>query len=71
MEDDAVPPKWEQWLPPSPHREPILEFLRQGRATIVPRGEDEPPLVEFEDGGVMELDRVRCSPERRFYRDGS
>jgi hypothetical protein len=70
VDANATPSDLEKWLPPPPHRETILEFLRKGRASILPRGKDEAPLVEFEDGGVMELDRVRFSEERRFYRAG-
>jgi len=49
----------EKWLPPSPHREAIGEFLTKGRARIVERGHGKAPLLAFEDGGVIELPRVR------------
>lgn len=68
MEDISVPAKWEKWLPPSPHREAVIDFLKHGRASLIPRDENEAPLMAFEDGGMMELDKVRFSPERRFYR---
>lgn len=71
MQDAIVPREWEKWLPPSPHREAVLDYLKRGRASIVPRGEDQAPLVAFEDGGVIELDRVRYSQEKRFYRSDS
>ncbi|MGQ9608114.1 MAG: hypothetical protein ACUVWN_02325 [bacterium] len=48
-----------RWFPPSPHKEAVLEFLSKGRAHIEERGHNIPPLLVFEDGGVMELPRVR------------
>lgn len=69
VQEDGTLAEWEKWLPPPPHRGAIVDFIGQGRASIAPRGEGEAPLVEFEDGGVMELDRVRFSEERRFYRE--
>jgi hypothetical protein len=67
----------EAWLPPSPHREIIVEWLRKGRAALLPDEEvaalppgpqGREPLVQFEDGGVMPLRAVRWSPElRNFY----
>ena len=53
-----------RWLPPSPHREAVLEFVRRGRAHIEERGHNVPPLLIFEDGGVMELPLAR-------YKDGN
>ncbi len=53
-----------RWLPPSPHREAVLEFVRRGRAHIAERGHNAPPLLVFEDGGVMELPLAR-------YKDGN
>lgn len=67
----------EAWLPPSPHREVIVDWLHRGRAVILsdaeaarfpagPQGHE--PLVQFEDGGVMPLRVVRWSTEvRNFY----
>jgi hypothetical protein len=60
----------EAWLPPAPHRERIVDWLRRGRAVILsaedaarfpegPQGRE--PLVQFEDGGVMPLRVVRWS----------
>lgn len=49
------------WLPPSPHREKILDFLRRDRAILLPTAGDEVPLVQFEDGGVIALTSVRWS----------
>lgn len=74
-------PAWSRWLPPSPHRERILRLLQSGGAhlltpdeLVVLRGEsrapgaDEPPFVQFSDGGVIALPRVRWSDEvRNFY----
>jgi len=48
-----------RWLPPSPHKDAVLEFLNKGRAHIEERGHNIPPLLVFEDGGVMELPRAR------------
>ena len=48
-----------RWLPPSPHREEILKRVEAGRAHIRERGHNIPPLLVFEDGGVIELPRVR------------
>ncbi len=66
-------PAWARWLPPSPHRERILRYLRAGRAHLLPAGDagesqDRPPLLQFEDGGVMPLPVVRWSEDvRNFY----
>jgi hypothetical protein len=62
-------PEWARWLPPSPHRERILRYLRVGRAHLLPtQDKDQPPLLQFEDGGVMPLTWVRWSEEvRNFY----
>jgi hypothetical protein len=66
-------PEWAQWLPPSPHRERILRYLRAGRAHLLPPdgagdGRERPPLLQFEDGGVMPLPVVRWSEDvRNFY----
>lgn len=57
-----------RWLPPSPHREAVIEFVRKGRAHIEERGHNVPPLLVFEDGGVMELPRVRYK-DGRFFPD--
>jgi len=48
-----------RWFPPSPHKEAVLEFLNKGRAHIEERGHNVPPLLVFEDGGVMELPKAR------------
>lgn len=59
------------WLPPSPHREHILDFLARGRAHLLSAPEGQAPLVEFEDGGVMPLPVVRWSQAvRNFYPEG-
>lgn len=47
------------WFPPSPHKEAILERIQQGLAHIEERGHNKPPLLIFQDGGVMELPTVR------------
>lgn len=48
-----------RWMPPSPHREAILEQLRRGRAHIEERGHGLSPLFVYEDGGAMELSLMR------------
>lgn len=48
-----------KWLPPSPHVEKVIEFVRKGAAHIEKRGHHEPPLLVFEGGGVIELPKVR------------
>ena len=48
-----------RWMPPSPHREAVLEKLAAGRAHIEEQGHGKPPLFVYEDGGVIELHRVR------------
>ena len=58
-----------RWLPPSPHKEAVLDYLRRARAHLEERGHGLAPLIVFEDGGVMELPRVRHSKERAFYQD--
>jgi hypothetical protein len=54
-----------RWMPPSPHREQILEEIARGAAHIVERGHGLPPLLVFEDGGMIELPRVRYRDSRR------
>ncbi len=64
------------WLPPSPHRERILRYLRAGRAHLLPAdqapgAEPAAPQVQFEDGGVMPLPAVRWDDDvRNFYPAG-
>jgi hypothetical protein len=60
-------PAWARWLPPSPHRERVLRFLRSGRANLVPGESDAPPLIAFEDGGLMALPTVRWSEEVKNF----
>jgi hypothetical protein len=59
----------ERWLPPSPHREKILDKIAQGRAHVEEAGHNQPPLVFFEDGGMMELPRVRWAGGTQFVPD--
>ena len=75
----ATLPSWipEAWLPPSPHRELIVDWLLRGRAALLsdeevakfpPGPQGREPLVQFEDGGFMPLRAVRWSDEvRNFY----
>lgn len=62
MSEMAFDPKW---LPGSPHCEAILAFLADGRAHVVERGHGVAPLLVFEDGGAIELPRVRCAKTER------
>jgi len=48
-----------RWMPPSPHKEAILDMLQKGRAHIEEQGHGLPPLLICEDGGALELHRVR------------
>lgn len=69
-------PAWAHWLPPSPHRERILRYLRAGRAHLIEHdnsagGDGVPPSIQFEDGGMMSLPVVRWSEEvGNFYPEG-
>ncbi|MBM3476396.1 MAG: hypothetical protein FJX75_24245 [Armatimonadetes bacterium] len=47
------------WMPPSPHKEAVLERLAKGRAHIEEQGHAKPPLLVYEDGGVIELHKAR------------
>jgi hypothetical protein len=71
-------PPWipEAWLPPPPHREKIVDWLKRGRAALLsdeevdrlpvgPQGRE--PLVQFEDGGFMPLRVVRWNEEVRNF----
>ncbi len=60
--DRSFDPKW---LPGSPHREAILEFLADGRAHVEQRGHGLAPLLVFEDGGAMELPLARYERTER------
>lgn len=48
-----------RWMPPSPHREAILDALKRGRAHLEERGHNLSPLFVYEDGGAMELALMR------------
>lgn len=50
------------WLPRSPHREKILAWLKVDRARLVME-DGQPPVVAFEDGGMIPLRDVRWSDE--------
>ena len=54
-----------RWLPPSPHVEKVIETVEKGLAVIEKRGHHEPPLLVFEDGGVIELPKVRYQETHR------
>ncbi|HET6383399.1 MAG TPA: hypothetical protein VFJ58_08420 [Armatimonadota bacterium] len=49
----------DRWLPPSPHREKLLEIVAKGRGHIEEQGHGLPPLLVYEDGGTMELPLFR------------
>jgi hypothetical protein len=83
LEDGEAPdnepigePDLARWLPPSPHRERIVRYLRAGRAHLLPTdqapgAEPAAPQVQFEDGGVMPLPAVRWDDDvRNFYPAG-
>ncbi len=53
-----------RWLPPSPHREWVERAIANGVAHIVERGHNIAPLLVFEDGGAIELPRVRYQMTR-------
>lgn len=59
--------RWGRWLPPSPHREAVADFVARGRASIVQPDPDRPPRLMFEDGGSIELPDVRYDGEEPFY----
>jgi hypothetical protein len=75
--EDEIP-DWipQGWLPPAPHREKIVDWLKRARATLLsdaqvaalpvgPQGRE--PWVQFEDGGVMPLRVVRWNEEVRNF----
>ena len=64
---EEIAQRWAKWLPPSPHREAVIDFVGRGRASIVQSAPDQPPLLMFEDGGSMELSKVRCGEKEPFY----
>ena len=48
-----------------------MEKIAEGRAHIEEAGHNQPPLVYFEDGGMMELPRVRWTGANQFVPDMS
>jgi hypothetical protein len=57
-----------RWLPPSPHKEKVLEWIGKGLAHIEERGHNIPPILVFEwGGGAMELPLVRFSEEKKNF----
>jgi len=48
-----------RWLPPEPHLGKVIEAVQKDSAHIEKRGHHEPPLLVFEDGGVIELPKAR------------
>ncbi len=57
-----------RWLPPSPHREKIAEWVRGGACHVVHRGHGQSPLLVFDDGGAMALPTVRWAETERGWR---
>ena len=58
----------QEWLPPEPHRTKILEFIKAGRAHLLPKKRRQQPIVQFEDGGSIPLHKVRYSERiKNFY----
>ncbi|MCY4108456.1 MAG: hypothetical protein OXG11_05440 [Chloroflexi bacterium] len=53
-----------RWMPPSPHRERIVEELETGRLTLRERGHGLPPVVVHEDGGHIDLPDIRWNGTR-------
>ena len=53
-----------RWMPPSPHREKIVEELDTGRLTLRERGHGLPPVVVHEDGGHIDLPDIRWNGTR-------
>ncbi len=64
---DEIVARWEQWLPPEPHRTAVVEFVARGRASIVQPDPNQPPLLLYEDGGSMVLPLVRHGGREPFY----
>ena len=60
-----------RWWPPSPHREEIMTILARGRAHLEAQGHGQPPLLVYEDGGAMELPKVRYVEGQFTAADGS
>ena len=51
-------------MPPSPHRERIIEELETGRLTLREQGHGLPPVVVHEDGGHIDLPDIRWNGSR-------
>ena len=60
---EGLPVHLHAWLPPSPHREVVLEWLSRGRLHVAEGSEGDQPVAIFEDGGKMPLHSVRWSEE--------
>lgn len=54
-----------KWLPGSPHREAILESLTDGIAHVEEQGHGKPPVLVFQDGGLIPLPLVRYAETAR------
>ena len=64
---EEIAQQWEDWLPPTPHREAVLALVARGRAAIVQHDPEEAPRLMFEDGGSFELPLVRYDGREPFY----
>jgi hypothetical protein len=64
--------KYQAWLPPEPHKEKILEFLVKSRAYVIEASRlGEEPRVQFEDGGLILMSKVRWDLDiENFYLAG-
>jgi len=64
--------KYQAWLPPEPHKDKILEFLAKSRAYVIEAPQPgEQPTVQFEDGGLIPMSKVRWDPNiENFYPAG-
>jgi len=68
VSSDAFGETENRWLPPSPHKEKVLEWIGKGLAHIEERGHNIPPILVFEwGGGAMELPLVRFSEEKKNF----
>ncbi len=64
--------QYQAWLPPGPHKEKILEFLVKSRAYVIEASRPgEQPTIQFEDGGLIPMSKVRWDPDiENFYPAG-
>lgn len=65
--------KYAAWLPPRPHLGRLLERLEQTTAHVMDPGKPgAEPLVQFEDGGVIRMSKIRYDEQvRNFHPAGA